>query len=323
MPYRLPPLNGLRAFEAAARHLSFSKAADELNVTPAALSYQIRTLEEFLGIKLFRRLNRAVVLTDAGQQCFPGVRTGFEKMDEAMARLRRAAMSPTLQVTIGPAFASKWLAPRLYRFLEANPDIDTRIIAAFSRTDLNREPIDVALRFGLGDYPGMFVEKLMEESVAPMCTPNLLAAGPPLETPADLRHHTLIHDDAMVGLYDDPPTWEKWLSLAGVTGVDSSRGPRFNNTNHALDTAIEGAGVVLARKILARADLRSGKLVAPFEPVLDAGAAFWFVCRDGEEQRPEIAVFRDWLLREIETEESEERRHEETAPAQPKPTKRS
>lgn len=299
MTYNLPSLNGLRAFEAAARHLSFSKAAAELNVTPAALSYQIRTLEEYLGIKLFRRLHRAVVLTDAGQLCFPGVRTGFENFDEAMSRLRRAAATPTLQVAIGPAFAAKWLAPRLYRFLERHPDIDTRIIAGFSQTDLNREPIDVALRYGTGNYPGMYVEKLLDESFIPMCSPQLCAGTPPLDTPDDLRHHTLIHDDAMAGLYDDPPTWATWLAKAGAEGVDSDRGPRFNNTNHALDTAIEGAGVVLARRVLANGDLQSGKLVAPFDLIIDAGAAFWFVCREGEDDQPEIAAFRAWLFDEI------------------------
>jgi LysR family glycine cleavage system transcriptional activator len=307
MPYRLPSLNGLRAFEAAARHLSFSKAADELNVTPAALSYQIRTLEEHLGIKLFRRLHRAVVLTEAGNLTFPGIRDAFGRMDDTMARLRRANETMTLHVTVGPAFANKWLAPRFYRFIERHPEIDTRVIAEFSNVDLNHEPIDVALRFGLGDETGVHMEKLLDESLVPMCSPALLTSGPPLRSPEDLRHHTLIHDDSMVGLYDDPPTWATWLEHAKVSGIDSDRGPRFNHADHAIETALEGAGVVLARQVLAAADIRTGRLVVPFDLSLPAGAAFWFACREGEIDRPTIAPFRTWLLDEIARDRGESR----------------
>jgi LysR family glycine cleavage system transcriptional activator len=192
---RLPPLNALRAFEAAARHLSFNAAAEELNVTPAAISHQIKALEADLGVKLFRRLNRAVRLTDAGQACVPGLRDGFERIAEAVARARQGDSVGLLTVTASPAVASKWLVPRLERFRARHPAIDLRIDASMRLVDLVREDVHVGLRYGAGKYPGLHTEQLVRSEVFPVCSPDLLKGKHPLRTPEDLRHHTLIHDE--------------------------------------------------------------------------------------------------------------------------------
>src|SRR4051794_36642926 len=191
---RLPPLNSLRAFEAAARHLSFAEAAAELHVTPAAISHQIKALEADLGVKLFRRFNRAVRLTDAGQACLPGLRDGFERIAEAVARARQGDSVGVLTVTASPAIAAKWLVPRLERFRERHPSIDLRIDASMRLVDFTREDVHVGLRYGGGKYPGLHTELLLRSEVFPVCAPALLKGKHPLREPEDLRHHTLIHD---------------------------------------------------------------------------------------------------------------------------------
>ena len=204
MSYRLPPLNGLRAFEATARHMSFTRAGRrELHVTPAALSYQVRQLEEILSVKLFKRLNRAIELTPQGQALFPGIRAGFERMDEAMRTLRRRTETNILVVSVGPAFAAKWLAPRLYRFIQRHPDIDPRISANLQISDFENEQIDLAVRFGTGAYPNLHSERLISDYVTPLCSPDLVADSHehPLREPADLAHHVLIHDESLILLF--------------------------------------------------------------------------------------------------------------------------
>ncbi len=298
MPDRLPPLNSLRAFEAASRHMSFQKAAEELHVTPAALSYQIRQLEDHLGLKLFRRLNRAVELTEHGQIIAPGIREGFDRLQQTMRQLARRRSSNVLVVTAGPAFTAKWLTPRLYRFIAKHPEIDARVSASIRPSNLAVEDIDVAIRFGPGNYPGHRSIKLQDEYVTPLCAPSLLSGDKALRTPEDLAKHTLIHDDTHIGvffLHD----WRAWLDKAGVQGVDPDRsGLHFNVADHAIDAAVSGAGVVLGRTVLAQADIDSGRLVAPFDLKLKADFAFYVVCLEERADEPNIAAFRAWLFEE-------------------------
>lgn len=297
MPDRLPPLNGLRAFESAARHLSFAKAADELNVTPAALSYQIRNLEDILGVKLFERRNRSILLTEIGQLSVPKVREGFEKLREATAIMKPGRTSNVMVVTCGPAFAAKWLAPRLVHFMERHPDIEIRLAATMSVMDFGQEDIDVAIRFGPGHYPGLHRTILFEEAMTPMCSPELLRGPRPLQTPADLAGHTLIRDESMAQI-KGAPGWIEWLSLAGVTGINPLRGPDFSHADHALDAAIGGGGVVLGRRRLAVNDLRTGRLVAPFDIDLSTGLVFSIVCERDRRDDPVIAAFIEWIEEE-------------------------
>lgn len=297
MVYRLPPLNGLRAFETAARHLSFQKAAAELNVTPAALSYQVRNLEDVLGVKLFRRLNRAIALTDAGQRCIPKVREGFEALDAGMATLRRVADDKTLMVNAGPALVAKRLAPRLYRLIDRYPELDIRITASRTSVDFDAEDVDVALRFGRGNWPGLVAHRLLDESVTPMCSPSF-AERHTLTRPEDLAGLTLLHDESLTPIFDRPIGWSEWFEAAGVRASDTGRGLRFNHADHGLDAAIDGSGIVLGRRIMAARDLASGRLVAPFDLELETGISLWFVCREGEEDRTNIAAFRDWMFEE-------------------------
>jgi len=292
---RLPPLTSLRAFDAAARHLSFRKAAEELHVTPAALSYQIRLIEDDLGVLLFRRLNRAVKLTEEGHLLAPGVREGFERLAQAVARLRRRAAGKVLTISAGPAFTAKWLTPRLYRFMARFPGIDARVSASLRLADLAQDDIDIAVRFGAGDYAGCRSEKLLDEYVTPMCSPAIART---LKTPADLARHTLIHDETPVGVFT-MPDWKRWLAAAGAVGVDPDRsGLHFNVADHALDAASAGAGVVLGRAVLASSDLRSGRLVAPFPLKLKVDYAFYVVVLEERIDEPPIAAVRDWLFEE-------------------------
>ncbi len=295
----MPPLNALRAFDAAARHQSFSRAAGELNVTPAALSHQIKGLEEFLQTRLFHRRTRRVELTDAGRLLQPEVSEGFENLQRAVRRLTQRRDDNVIVVTAGPAFSAKWLAPRLYRFVAAHPQIDLRVAANLALTDFHGDGIDAAIRFGSGDYPGLFSEILFEDVMLPLCSPSLLEGRSPIRTPVDLLHATLIHDESLVHIAPEAPNWQSWLRQAGIDGVDVARGLRFNLADHAIDAAIEGAGVVLARKVLAQRDLDTGRLVAPFGMEVSVKRAFYFVCPQGHENRDTIRLFRQWLAAEV------------------------
>lgn len=295
---RLPPLTALRAFEAAARHLSFAKAAEELYVTPAALSYQIKSLETDLGVPLFRRLNRAVELTEAGRLLAPGVTEGFEALKAAVRNLNRMREGRGLILTAGPAFTAKWLAPRIFRFVERRPDIEVRIVASLKKLDFERDEVDAAIRFTRQDEePGCYVETLIEELLSPVCTPELAKK---LKTPEDLRNAPLLHDDSM-SVLSDPPTWGQWLNAAGVD-MDWSKGPKFSNADHSINAAAEGGGVALGRLSLAASDLRSGRLVAPFDLAIDTGAHFNFVCPEGMETRADYAALLEWLRDELKDE---------------------
>ncbi|MSP68569.1 MAG: transcriptional regulator GcvA, partial [Alphaproteobacteria bacterium] len=295
---RLPPLGAIRAFEAAARHLSFTKAAAELFVTQAAVSHQIKALESHLGVPLFRRLNRAVRLTDAGQAYLPTVREAFDLLDQATRRLVDHERTAPVRVSVLPSFAAKWLLPRLSRFRARNPGIDVTITAAEQVADLVAGEADLAIRYGHGRYPGLRADFLRGESVFPVCSPALLAGEVPLATPADLRHHTLLHDDHPVHTASYHPTWREWLKAAGVAGIDADRGSTFNDAALMVQAAIQGHGVALGRDALCADDLASGRLVRPFDLSLVGASAYYVVTLVTPAPRPAAAAFRQWLLDE-------------------------
>jgi len=297
MNAHLPPLSALRAFEATARLRSFGKAAAELNVTPAAISHQIHALEEDLGIRLFHRLNRSIELTASARVLLPGLSDAFAGIHASVRRLRAHNDTGTLTVTASPSIAAKWLVLRLHRFQERYPEIDVRLSATDDVVDLARGDFDVAIRYGTGRYPGLTVELLMQNEVFPACSPRLLEAGPPLRTPEDLRHHALIHDQAVDR---DPlaPTWAMWLKAAGVTSVPASAGLTFSVGYMALDAAIAGHGVVLAYSTIAAADLAAGRLVRLFSLALPDLFAYYIVAAPGALERPKVRAFRDWLRQE-------------------------
>lgn len=294
MPDRLPPLTALRAFDAAARHMSFSKAADELHVTPAALSYQIKSLEEHLGAPLFRRFNRAVELTEAGRALAPGAKDGFQTLAVAWRSAERLQDNQTLTVTAGPAFTAKWLAPRLYEFAQAHPEVELRFSASLKIMDFGRDAIDVAIRFGYGPDPGLYSLALADEWIAPVMTPDLAARYP---TPQSLTEAPLIIDHS-IDFLDPPCDWVTWFRAMGVDFTEG-HGPQFSQADHAVDAALAGVGVVLGRRALVVKDIAEGRLVMPFPTALGTGARFRFICPEGSENRPQVKAFRDWMLAEI------------------------
>jgi LysR family glycine cleavage system transcriptional activator len=297
MARRLPPLNALRAFETAGRLLSLSKAADELAVTPAAISHQVKALEDLLQVKLFRRLSRAVVLTDAGQALLPRLSEGFDRLAAAVEQMRARDRRGILTVSVAPSFTAKWLVPRLYRFQARLPDIDVRISSAIRLVDFARDDVDMAIRYGRGRYPGLRSERLLGNDIFPVCSPKLRKGPHPLRRPEDLRHHTLLHDE-IPGDDLTPPRWEVWLSAAGVSGVDPTRGLRLDGSNLVIDAAIAGQGVALGKSTLAADDLAAGRLMRPFAFNISDRYAYYVVCPEGAAATPKIAAFRDWLFDE-------------------------
>ncbi len=298
MVRRLYPLNALRAFEAAGRHLSFVKAAEELHVTPGAVSHQVKGLEEFLRVQLFRRLPQRVLLTDVGQAFLAELRECFARVDRAVERVLESDALGPLAVSVAPAFAAKWLGPRLERFSAASPEIDLRISASLAMIDFQRDSFDAAIRLGRGNYPGLVSVKLFDESVTPMCSARLLEGDHQLRTPDDLRHHVLLHDDSL-DFDTAAPHWGDWLEAAGASTVDPTRGPHFSHPDHSLQAAIDGAGVVLGWRSLALADLEAGRVVAPFDLALPLGLDFYLVYPEGHGDRPKVAAFQQWLLKEL------------------------
>ena len=291
------PLNAVRAFEAAARHLSFVKAAEELAVTPAAVSHQVKRLEEYLGVQLFWRRPRGLLLAETGQLLSTELREVFLGLDKAMERVRESDSQGPLTVSVAPMFAVKWLLPRLQQFDAQHPNIDLRVSSSLGMVDLRRDAFDAAVRLGSGQYSGLQAVKLFDESVTPMCSPRLLGGSDALNEPNDLRRHTLLHDDSMV--YDEQaPTWETWLEAVGAEQVDAARGPHFNQPDHALQAAIDGAGVVLGWRYLAADDIAAGRLVAPFTLHLPLGSSFYLVYPEAHADRPKVVLFRKWLLEE-------------------------
>ena len=293
----MPPLNALRAFEAIARHLSFAKAAQELHVTPAALSHQIRALEEQLGLELFHRRARAIELTEAGRLIYPGIHAGFESVRNAVGQLERTRDQNIVVISATPGLVAKWLMPRLWRFLRAHPDIDARVSATMKVADFSAEGVDVAIRLSKRLMPDLHAQKLFEDSMLPVCAPRLVEQG--LRKPADLARFPLIHYDFATSMHA-PPVWADWFPIAGLQGMDITRGLRVNAADHALDAAVSGAGVVLSHKLIASDDVHAGRLVCPFGPELPLTSAYYFVCPEGHETRPNVRAFRDWLFAEME-----------------------
>jgi LysR family glycine cleavage system transcriptional activator len=294
---RLPPLNALRSFEVAARHLSFTKAADELGVTPAAVSHQVKLLEDQLGVALFTRVNKNLQLTEAAHLCLPGIRAAFDGLAAAVDRIGASDRSGILTVSVAPSFAAKWLVPRLERFQSDNPEIDVRVSASMQLVDFGSGEVDLAVRYGGGKYPGLVSERVLSETVVPVCGPALLKGPHGLKKPSDIRFHTLLHDDSP----DEDvscPTWAMWLRAAGVEGVDAARGPRFNQSSLVLEAAVLGRGVALAKSTIAAADLAEGRVVRPFELGFPVDFAYYLVYPESKRDLPKVETFRRWLHRE-------------------------
>ena len=296
MSDRLPPLTALRAFEAAARHMSFAKAADELNVTPAALSFQIKSLEEHLGQPVFRRLNRAVELTEAGTALAGPMSQGFAEITAGWARARRMTDQRILTVTAGPAFTAQWLAPRLFSFASAHPEVELRFSATLRLLDFTRDDVDLAIRFGQGAAPGLVSLPLVEEWMTPMMVPELAKR---VSTPDDLAGLPLIRDGS-VDFLRPTVDWESWFLAAGAK-VPEVHGPRFNQADHAIGAALAGAGAVLGRITLADAALREGRLVMPFRETLRSGAHYRVLYPESHEPRPQARAFIDWIMDEAQS----------------------
>jgi LysR family transcriptional regulator, glycine cleavage system transcriptional activator len=304
MSFRLAGLASLRVFEAAARHLSFTRAAGELGLTPAAVSSQIRVLERQVGAPLFWRTSRNMRLTRQGVILIGAVTEALLIVDEAAARIASSSSgSRTLTVTTSPSFAAKWLVPRLQRFREACAEIDVRIHVSEQLVDFSQDDADVAIRFGNGSYPGMRSERLFGESVFPVCAPLLQQGDNPLMRPSDLRHHTLIHLDWQAQ-FDAWPDWRMWLLAAGVDGVDHTRGVHFSLTSLALQAAVDGQGVALGNTSLVGDDLAAGRLVKPFSFALELGPnfAYHLIAPQRSADEPIIKAFRDWVFSEIDQE---------------------
>ena len=293
-------LNALRAFEASARHQSFSLAAQELNVTPAAVGQLVRTLEDWLGSPLFVRSTSGrarLVTTEVAEQALPDIRAGLERLAVGLERLRSGSAGGVLTVTVSPAFAAKWLLPRIERFQAAWPETDLRLDTSLKPVDFVAQRIDVGVRYGRGLWPGLAAEKLMDEEVYPVCAPALLATAT-LQAPGDLRGQVLIHDQS-VDTSTGFASWQAWLRHAGVQGVPTDRGWRINNSAAVLQAAIDGQGVALARSVMAHDDLAAGRLVRLFPQVrLESALAYYVVYRPECIAQPKVAAFRDWLLRE-------------------------
>src|SRR5262249_37551974 len=296
-----PPLNALRAFEAAARHLSLTKAAQELHVTAGALSHQIRGLEEMLGVKLFERRVRSIALTPAGKLLYPGLQTGFGHIRDALASLSDVHQQRVLVISTPPGLTAKWLAARLYRFTGTHPDIDVRGSSSLGIANFTSDGVDVAIRSLPADAAAdsaLFVEKMIELFLLPVCSPRLIEMHGPLQRPEALKRMPLIHDDTLAGRAK-VSTWAEWFKAAGIDGVDVTRGLRFNSADHALDAASEGAGVLLAYDLLAYDDLRRGRLVIPVHFVLRSERAYFFVCPKSRKEHAHVQVFRSWIKQEI------------------------
>jgi LysR family glycine cleavage system transcriptional activator len=293
---RLPPLNALRAFEAAARHLNFSRAADELSVTPGAVSQQIQNLEDYVGVALFKRTPKGLLLTDAAQTALPALREAFDRLAEAASLLTAAVDGRRLTLTAPPSFAAKWLVPRLKRFEEAYPQVDVWLSADMDIVDFAAGEIDMAIRYGAGRYPGLELQRLMSETVIPVASPSLLADHP-LNGPGDLAGHTLLHDGSP-DADESCPDWSMWLAARGVRGVDGTRGPRFNQSSLVIEAAMGGRGVALAKRTLARDDLDAGRLVVPMQIATAVDFAYYLVHPKAKGRLPQVKAFVGWITAE-------------------------
>jgi LysR family glycine cleavage system transcriptional activator len=296
MKRTLPPLNGLRAFEAAARHMSFTDAAHELNVTQAAISHQVRGLEQRLGLKLFVRRNRSLLLSESGQAYLPAVRAAFDQLNEATEKLLQKDRGGSLTVTTTSSFAVKWLVPRLAGFQRSHPEIDVRVSTGTSLVDFSREDVDIGIRYGRGQWGSLTAERLVTEDVMPVCAPSLIKGPNGLRRPADLKRFTLLH----IGSFTDD--WQVWLTAAGIKGVDATRGVSFDFPLAAYQAAMDGLGVALGRQPLVDPDLKAGRLVVPFEFKRSSDFAYYLVYPAEAIRRRKIKAFRDWVVSLVEAE---------------------
>ncbi|MEM7734057.1 MAG: transcriptional regulator GcvA [Pseudomonadota bacterium] len=290
------PLNALRAFEAAARHLSFKAAAEELHVTPAAISQQVKALEDQLGVAVFVRLTRALRLTDAGREALPLITEGLDQLAEATDRIMAHGGTRSLTISVSPSFGAMWLVPRLDGFYARHPEIEIRLDGTDRRVDVARGEADVAIRYGAGGYAGVRVDHLFDQRNTPVCHPDLLTGSNPLRKPADLRHHTLLH----VNWKDRKASWRMWLSAAGVTRVDATKGPQFNQESMAVEAALEGQGVALLGDRLVADHLAAGRLQCPFGDEMRQGLSFayYLLSKKGSETDAQVSAFRSWILAE-------------------------
>jgi len=298
---RLPPLNALRAFEAAARHMNFSRAADELSVTPGAVSQQIQNLEEYIGAALFKRTPKGLLLTDAAQIALPALREAFDRLAEAASLLTAAEDGRRLTVSAAPSFAAKWLVPRLGRFEAQHPEVDVWLSAGLELVDFAGGEVDLAIRYGAGVYPGLEVARLLGETVLPVISPALLAEIP-LGKLSDLSRHVLLHDGSP-DADDSCPDWSMWLAARGVKGVDGARGPRFNQSSLVIEAAVNGRGVALAKRTLAQADLDAGRLISPFNIATAVDFAYYIVHPKAKGRLAQVKAFVAWLTQEAEAHE--------------------
>jgi len=294
---KLPPLKSLQAFEAAGRHLSFTAAARELNVTPGAISQQMRMLEEFLEVRLFKRLNRAIVLTDAGQLFLPLISKGFENFGEAVALLRNKRVDGPLTITAAASFISNWLIPRLGRFKARHPEIDVRIDTSNRLVDFMHEDIDLGIRFGNGYYPELQTVFLFSYDLIPVCAPELMQRGKGLEKISDLNHHTLLHSDYS-NLDAAFPDWEMWLKVVGADDVDVGHGIYFSQADQLYQAALDGQGVALIANVMVERALAEGRLVQPFSARLPVKMSYHFVTSPAKARISKVRAFREWILEE-------------------------
>jgi LysR family glycine cleavage system transcriptional activator len=290
MARRLPPLNALKAFEAAARSDSFTRAAEELNVTQGAVSHQVKALEATLGIKLFNRERQRLLITQAGQEYLAVVRDALDRIAVGTERLVQRQTSGVLTVSTSPDFAAKWLVPRLGRFSETHSDIDLRVSAATQYADFAREDVDLAVRHGDGNWPGLDVVRLCSERLFPVCAPKLVSGRNRIIKAADLLKFPLLR-------LEDWKNWARWFDAAGVT-TPAVQGPVLNRASMLIDAAVDGQGIALARTALAAWDLINGRLVRPIDVSLRMANTYWIVCPKATSALPKIAMFREWLLAE-------------------------
>lgn len=298
MSRRLPPLNSLKAFEAAARHLSFTRAAEELFVTQAAVSHQIKSLEEYLGLKLFRRRNRSLLLTEEGQSYFLDIKDIFTSLSEATDKVLERSEKGALTISLPPSFAIQWLVPRLADFNQQEPDIDVRIKAVDMEEGSLTEDVDVAIYYGRGNWPTLRADKLYQEYLIPLCAPSLLLGSKPLASLSDLAHHTLLHDTSR-------KDWKQFTKQNGLDAVNVNHGPVFSHSTMVLQAAAHGQGIALGNNVLAQPELDAGRLIAPFDEVLMTKNAFYVVCHEKQADMGRIATFRDWMLAKAQREQEE------------------
>jgi LysR family glycine cleavage system transcriptional activator len=299
MKGHLPSLNALRAFEAAARHQSITKAAEELHVTPAAVRHLVRNLEDDLGVKLLRRTSGRMITTEKAMADLKSLNIAFDLISEAASKLHDGGEWQTLTARVGPSLAASWLVPRLYRYKETNPNIELRLDATTNPVDFTSKDIDIAIGYGRDrTYSGLHAKLLFAQEIYPVCSPKLLSGTNALKQPDDLRHHTLLYEDWIIedGSW---PDWSIWLEAANVTGIEASRGPRFPQQSLATQAAAQGQGVALESTVLVDNNLLTGRLVRPFEFSLKTDVGIYIFCPSETIDTPKVAVFRDWLLAEM------------------------